>query len=140
MPAVNWGQWATISQHKTVEERAACVPLLRAKFAAQCPDLPPPNVVVDTIADTLEGLYEARPFRHYMVDVPSMTVAYADLGRTPVNMKAKLTNAKAFLSELAAESVVAARKKRMIAEAQLAANKAEEAKIKDAAAPHALNA
>ena len=55
-------------------------------------------------------------------------------------MKAKLTNAKAFLSELAAESVVAARKKRMIAEAQLAANKAEEAKIKDAATPHALNA
>lgn len=126
LPHANWGKWCRIYSHKTLEDRAACCQLVREKLAEQVPELPPPSVVLDSMENKLEGAYEARPFRHYMIDVPTMTVAYADQGRTPVNMDAKFANARAYFTELATP----VREKAAKAGAQRKADKDEEAKIK----------
>ena len=80
LPQANWGESASINAHRTVEDRAACCALVRQQWAEQCPELPPPNLVIDGMGDSLEAAYEARPFRHYVISVPKMTVAYADHG------------------------------------------------------------
>jgi len=82
LPQANWfgRESANIDAHRTAEDRAACCALVRQQWAEQCPELPPPNIVIDGVGDSLEAAYEARPFRHYVIDVPKMTVAYADHG------------------------------------------------------------
>merc|ERR1719450_679850 len=130
LPQANWGKWARIYTHKTAEDRAAMTAVLREKLAEQCPELPPPYVVIDAMGDKLEGLYEARPFRHYVIDVPTMTVAYADLGRTPLNMLPKFANARAYFADLATP----VREKALAAKARAQSDKDEEAKIKAKAA------
>ena len=80
LPQANWGESASINEHRTAEDRAACCALIRQQWAEQCPELPPPNLVIDGMGDSLEAAYEARPFRHYVINVPKMTVAYADHG------------------------------------------------------------
>jgi|TARA_B110001469_G_C9604951_1_gene300721 hypothetical protein len=80
LPQANWGESANINAHRTAEDRATCCALVHQQWAEQCPELPPPNLVIDGMGDSLEAAYEARPFRHYVINVPKMTVAYADHG------------------------------------------------------------
>mmetsp|Transcript_18010 Transcript_18010/g.30282 ORF Transcript_18010/g.30282 Transcript_18010/m.30282 type:complete len:279 (-) Transcript_18010:563-1399(-) len=77
----------TIDMHRSVEERRASAVLCHAHLATQL-KIADVNIVIDDMDDKLERVYEARPFRGYVIDADSGTIVYAS-SLAPFNMPAK---------------------------------------------------
>ena len=87
------------NKHTTIEERIEAASQAKAfvdKWEEEA------VMFVDTLDDNLEGLYEARPWRQYVIEAESGVMVDA-IGLTPFNMAAKIAVIKTAVADTPAE-------------------------------------
>ena len=78
-----------IPWHKSEMDRAKAAKMTKDFFESKFMGDAKCNMWMDTMDDNLEALYEARPWRQYVIDVTTNKVV-AKIGLAPFNMDGKI--------------------------------------------------